>query len=151
MNDRTEDEERREGDLHKIAWVAASPSLGYASSTADPDPPELHVLRRTCAEHERYGYRLVSVSAVMGVIDPGLGGTGTVGWYLFFVRDVGAKSVELSDASSVKAAGPPEYLRRKRMARDVDLSERVFANRGQLDPRAAAASEPAAPGESSSA
>src|SRR5439155_23590226 len=84
--DKSEKNDGRQSSEHKVAWVAASPSLGYASVAGDSGPRELDALRRTCSECEAEGYRLVSVSALMGVMDPGLGGTGTVGGYLFFAR-----------------------------------------------------------------
>ena len=103
---------------HKVAWVAASPSLGYASVAGDSDPRELDLLRRTCSEYEREGYRLVSVSALTGVIDPGLGGTGTVGWYLFFVRDVDDKALESRPPRGTASPELPDYLRRARVEHD---------------------------------
>ena len=103
---------------HKVAWVAASPSLGYASVAGNGDPRELDVLRRTCAEHEHEGYRLVSVSALTGVIDPGLGGTGTVGWYLFFLRESDRRTVDPGALRRDLSVEPPDYLRREHVQRD---------------------------------
>ncbi len=105
---KTRKEEERQRVQHRIAWVPASPSLGYGSALGEA--PELNALRRTCSEFEREGYRLVSVSALVGVIDPALGGMGTVGWYLFFVRDV-----EPSSKRRLTSEEPPDYLRRERV------------------------------------
>src|SRR5438552_1980833 len=106
--EKTDEADACEGTQHRIAWVAASPSLGYASSAGEP--PELHDLRRTCAEFEREGYRLISVSPLLGVIDPALGGTGTVGWYLFFLREVDA-----TPSRTMPSRELPDYLRRERV------------------------------------
>ena len=111
--DRSAKDEGRQATQHRVAWVAASPSLGYASVAGDADPRELEALRRTCSECEHEGYRLVSVSAFVGVIDPGLGGIGTLGWYLFFVRTVDGNDAELSLTDGSVTTGPPDYLRRR--------------------------------------
>src|SRR5205085_6039622 len=103
----------RQATEHRVAWVAAAPSLGYGPVAGDSEPSDLQALRRTCSEFEREGYRLVSVSALTGVIDPGLGGTGTVGWYLFFVRDVEGKDVESRSSGHGNESDLPQYLRRE--------------------------------------
>src|SRR5438309_1276603 len=96
-----------EGDgAHHIAWVPASAPLGYSGSTQEPR--ELGEFRRVCSEAERQGFRLVSVSEFVGVIDPALGGMGTLGWYLFFVRQAG----EGRASERRPRRGVPDYLRR---------------------------------------